>query len=323
MARANHLRGPVLSTARSEFPLVSVVLPTHNRSRWLRDAISSVLGQTSRSLELLVVDDASDDDTREVVASFQDPRLRYLRNETNRKLSASRNRGIREARGEWIAFLDDDDVWLPEKLEKQLALLGRAGPKTGLIYTGLQIVHRESGAVRGTLYPSRRGDLSEALRESNYVLAPSTVLVRRDLLAAAGCFDESLRYGEDYDLWIRLAPHAPFDFVAEPLVRYGFHPNGMTRSWTSWAAAIEPLLWKHRGYLGGRMRSEYLVAIGISRCMSGHMAGGRIAFLQAIRSHPFSRRPLVHLLLSLAGRRLYAHARARREVRALNLGISG
>ncbi|MCA1581403.1 MAG: glycosyltransferase [Acidobacteria bacterium] len=297
-------------------PRVSVVLTTHNRSRWMSEALASVLNQTWRDFEVLVVDDASTDDTREVVRAVDDPRVRYLRNERNLRLPASRNRGIREARGEWVAFLDDDDAWLPEKLEKQIAVVGRGAADLGLVYTGSVMVDRVSGKIHYTWLPAKRGDLSEVLRDGN-CLGPggSTALARKTSLERAGLFDEDLRYGEDYDLWIRLASAASFDFVAEPLIRCGIHPSGMTRSWVNWAAAMEPLLRKHEGYFGRQMRSEYLVAIGISRCMSGEMGAGRRAFLRAISLSPLTKRPLVHFLLSLGGQRFYAYARLRREDR--------
>lgn len=282
----------------------------------MSEALTSVLDQSWRDFEVLVVDDASTDDTSEVVRAVADPRVRYLRNERNLRLPASRNRGIRESRGEWVAFLDDDDRWLPEKLEKQLAVVGRGPADLGLVYSGSLTVDRVSGEIQDTWLPSKRGDLRQVLREGN-CLGPggSTALARRTSLEQAGLFDEDLRYGEDYDLWIRMARASSFDFVAEPLIRYGTHPSGMTRSWVNWAAAMEPLLRKHEGYFGRQMRSEYLVAIGISRCMSGEMGAGRRAFLRAISLSPLTKRPLIHFLLSLGGQRFYAYARVRREGR--------
>ena len=118
-------------------PKVSVVIPTHNRAGFLQAAIQSVLNQTFQDFEIIVVDDASEDQTTEIVRSFSDPRIRYMRHESNKGQGASRNDGIRQASGEYIALLDDDDEWLPEKLAKQVALLDSSPSQVGMIYTWL------------------------------------------------------------------------------------------------------------------------------------------------------------------------------------------
>ena len=142
---------------------VSVIIPTHNRARFLREAISSVLNQTFQDFEILVVDDASDDNTREVVAGFEDIRIKYFRHDTNRGGSAARNTGIRNSMCSYIAFLDDDDEWFPEKLGKQMELLLASDPKVGAVYTGYLDVDKATGQVIGEQLPSRRGNLPTSL----------------------------------------------------------------------------------------------------------------------------------------------------------------
>lgn len=116
-------------------PKVSVIIPTYNRARYLHRAIQSVLDQRFPDLEIIVVDDASTDDTAQVIEGFRDPRIRYFRHNTNRREAASRNTGVQNAVGDYIAFLDDDDVWLPDKLAIQVNLLDISSLKIGAVYT--------------------------------------------------------------------------------------------------------------------------------------------------------------------------------------------
>src|SRR5207237_7043535 len=116
-------------------PKVSVIIPTHNRSGFLRLAVLSVLKQTFPDFELVIVDDASGDDTPAVVKRFEDPRIRYIRHERNLRIAAARNTGISNSTGEYVAFLDDDDEWLPSKLQKQVSALDHSASTVGAVYT--------------------------------------------------------------------------------------------------------------------------------------------------------------------------------------------
>jgi len=191
---------------------VTVVLCTFNRAHLLSKAIDSVMRQTYAALELIVVDDGSSDNTREVVKRFG-PRIRYIRHECNQGLPASRNTGIRAATGAFIAFIDDDDEWVADKLSKQLkAIGGREAVLCGAIGTnGKRITHRRSTV---TVTDLRRGNK----------FPPSGLLARTTTLREVW-FDKDVRQGEDWDAYIRLATRGAIGFIDEPLVVYNNDEN--------------------------------------------------------------------------------------------------
>ncbi|MEO8325327.1 MAG: glycosyltransferase family 2 protein, partial [Nitrospirota bacterium] len=170
-------------------PRVSVIIPTYRRPDFLRRAIGSVLTQTFEDFELLIVDDASPDNTGQVVKGIADERIRYCRNEINKGGAASRNRGIKEAQSPYIAFLDDDDEWLPQKLALQVELLDQSPPKVGGIYTGYERILRNTGESLGITLPTKRGDLSYELLLSNPLAGTSGLLLRKECFEKAGLFD--------------------------------------------------------------------------------------------------------------------------------------
>ena len=204
---------------------VSVVIPTHDRWRMLRRALLSVRRQSRRAAEVIVVDDGSTDETCcGIEREF--PEVSLLRQE-NRGVSAARNRGVAAATGDWIAFLDSDDEWLPVKLERQLAALEES-PGYRLCHTGEIWIRNGRRVNPRRRYAKRGGWIFEACLPL-CAIAPSSVLIGRDLLEEIGGFDESLPAGEDYDLWLRICCRWPVVLVDEPLVvRYAGHGDQLS-----------------------------------------------------------------------------------------------
>ena len=201
-------------------PLVSVVVPSHNRARLLRRTLQSILAQHLTDLEVVVVDDGSTDDTADITAEV-DPRIVVIRNREPKGVSAARNRGIAAARGEWIAFCDDDDLWSPDKLSRQMMAAKQAG--AGWAYSGDVNIDDNLRVLSGGP-PWDPQDVVALLPRWNPIASGgSNVMVRSDVLAAVGGFDPSLRRTEDWDLWIRIARTGPPACVREPLVAYRFH----------------------------------------------------------------------------------------------------
>lgn len=200
-------------------PLVSVVIPSYNRGYCIKACIDSVLAQTLGDFEIIVVDDASSDDTVAQVAAMADPRIAYVALASNQGGAVARNTGIRRARGEFIAFLDSDDLWLPDKLAKQVDGLRRLGPGCGLSYTWLACVD-DDGAETLRIHPDIDGDCFEQMLVSNFIGSFSNLVVRRDLLVEAGGLDEAFRSCQDWDLFIRLCRHSSVHCQREYLVRY-------------------------------------------------------------------------------------------------------
>lgn len=215
-------------------PTVSVVIPTYNRAHLIGDALDSVVIQDRDDIEVIVVDDGSDDDTEERIEQWCERTapafpVRFVR-QARAGGNAARNRGIDEAQGEFIAFLDSDDVWHPGKIAKQVAVL-RERPDYGAVYTGLREVDVESGEVLAEpphAYPE--GDLLDALLVRDVTAPTSTYLVRRALLVEAGGFDLDLAARQDWDMWIRVAERARIGCVPERLVDLRHHSGPRTAS---------------------------------------------------------------------------------------------
>lgn len=208
-------------------PLVSVIVPTYQMGRFLPMALASIQAQTYPDWEVHVVDDGSTDDTAAVMQRFlADPRFHYHRG-PRRGVSAARNAGIRNARGEFVALLDADDMWRPAKLALQVECL-RHEPKVGVAYTNVQMVDLEGNPVATYQEPRYDGRITDRLIVRNFVTGCSS-LIRRELLVRAGSYDESLETGEDYDLWLRLSLQCEFRYLPEVTYLYRQWPGQASR----------------------------------------------------------------------------------------------
>lgn len=172
--------------------MVSVIIPTYNRADIIKASIDSVLAQTYDNFELIVVDDASTDGTEETVRSIGDDRIKFIKHNRNRGASAARNTGIKNARGQYIAFLDSDDLWLAEKLEMQTHTFKEASPETGIVYCNVLTVKRNK----------MNGNIFDKILVHNFVGTASVVVVKKTCLEKAGLFDEDLPSCNDWDMWI-------------------------------------------------------------------------------------------------------------------------
>ncbi|MGE4086193.1 MAG: glycosyltransferase [Vicinamibacterales bacterium] len=274
-------------------PRVSVIIPTYNRAATVTRAVRSALDQAVPDVEVLVVDDGSTDDTAARLAGI-DHRVRVLRQPGNEGAAAARNRGLRAARGQAIAFLDSDDVWLPDKLARQLAVLDGAPAGVGLVYGGV-LDDRGDGTV-GVDRAQHRGDLFRPLLERNVVHGGgSNVLMRRSVVAAVGFFDERFEAIEDYDYWLRAARLHDFDHVGDPVVRYhnGDAPGRRSRCGDADAVARERFYRKHRIALRAEgVADRFLLesARRVLRRPSGDRHAARRLAWRAVRARPVSRR---------------------------------
>jgi len=203
---------------------VSAIILTYNRAHMVTEAIDSVLNQTFKDFELIVVDNYSSDSTESVVKSYNDKRIRYFKHQNNGLIGVNRNYGIHKSRGEYIAFLDDDDLWLPEKLEKQVELLD-SNKELGLVYSDTYIMD-SNGNLRENTYFRRikpaRGNAFNELLQDNFI-PMLTVVIRREMLSKVGIFNPRYKIALDYDLWLRIAEHYPIDFIEQPLAKYRVH----------------------------------------------------------------------------------------------------
>jgi len=208
-------------------PLISVIIPHHNRPLYVADAIASVQNQTYKNFELIVVDDngAGTDcqlETYNLIQKLQqDKRLRYIVRSINSGGGAARNAGIEAARGEFIAFLDDDDQWKPEFLEKQLAAFEK--PDIDIVYTAYHIRYDYTGKEYPQRYPQYRGFVFDKLLRGWCPTSTSLFMMRRSVFDNGILFDETLPGFQDYDCWLALAKEHQFDFCVDSLVTKRVH----------------------------------------------------------------------------------------------------
>jgi glycosyltransferase involved in cell wall biosynthesis len=293
-------------------PRVSVVIPTYNRAALLQAALESVYAQTWKDFEVLVVDDGSTDGTEAMLRPFVEERgLRHLR-QANRGPSAARTRGIESARGEYVAFLDSDDLWLPIKLSVQIPRM-EACPEAVMCYSNLLHYNPDSGAlsVRYRQQAVRSGDLYLALIYKKLHCAPPTLVVRKAIAERVGGFDEALRLSEDRDFNIRVARQGPILGVPEPLavvrLHGAAHPKDPTvrLSHEAMQAAQEYVLRKTlaedpalRG-AAGRVSSLYHLGWGMGLLAQKKPRQARQQLWKSIRSNPLQWRAYMDLARSL------------------------
>lgn len=205
---------------------VSVVIPTYNRADLLVEAVESVLAQSLRPLEIIVVDDGSTDCTAQAMAPYRKD-IEYVRT-VHRGVSHARNLGWRMASGSWVAFLDSDDLWLPRKLERQVEVL-QGSAETPLCYTD-EIWVRNHRRVNPCKHHAKHSGWIFPMCLPRCIISPSSAMIRREVLQQLGGFDESLAVCEDYELWLRLTARYPVLFLEEKLIlKRGGHPDQLSK----------------------------------------------------------------------------------------------
>lgn len=216
-------------------PEVSVIIPTYNRSHLISDAIDSVLSQSFRDFEILVIDDGSTDNTGEFLKKFSGD-ITYINTKHSGLPAVARNVGIKHARGTYIAFLDSDDIWLPEKLEKEVAVL-KNNPDMGLVCSNAYIMKSNEDRKNELYLKSKQiknGKVLAELLKDNFIIN-SSVLVRRSAIDQADVFSENpeIRALEDYDLWLRISLETNIYYIPDALLRYRDHGGSIRMQQTS------------------------------------------------------------------------------------------
>ena len=222
---------------------VSVIIPAHNAMKYLPQTVASVFAQTLSDWELLIVNDGSEDEIVEWVLAIADPRVQLI-NQVNYGVAVARNTGIINAQGEYIAFLDADDLWQPTKLEKQLARFAEC-PEAGLVYTWSALVTPEGKSLNRFIISHEEGDVWQNFLLGNKIGNGSAAMVRRCCFDVVGRFDPHLSCAADRDLWIRLAAEYPFAVVKEPLTLWVQHSDSMSKNRLQMMADLERVLEKN------------------------------------------------------------------------------
>lgn len=286
---------------------LSVIIPTHNRAKTIERAIRSVLTQGVEGLEVIVVDDASTDNTEQVIKALGDQGIRYIRHETNRGAPAARNTGINAATGDLIAFQDSDDEWLPGKLAKQLQQFDTGGSDVNIVYTGFwrqslqtQTYIPEPWVARG------HGNILQQLLRGNFV-STQTIVIRRECFEKVGLFDEQMPRFQDWELAIRLARHFPFHLVDEPLVVVHETTGNISSDDAAGWRALELILEKHRDIFQEypKILCKHLFRLGHAKCLQGRMTAGRGDILAALKIRPWRGAAWAALIITLFRERTY------------------
>ena len=217
-------------------PKVSVIIPCYNGAKWIRDTINSVLNQTYQEFELIIVDDGSTDNLKKIIENYlSDERVRYIQHKKNRGIPAARNTGIKTSKGKYIAFLDQDDVWLKTKLEKQVELFKKdKDKKVGLIFTDVlyigpdakrfEVKWPDKSVLKQLPMKTRKETLMELFKE-NFIVTSSAVVRKKECFEKLGLLNEDLYSGDDYEFWLRVAGNLKIEYVNKSLTKKRMHKN--------------------------------------------------------------------------------------------------
>jgi glycosyltransferase involved in cell wall biosynthesis len=264
-------------------PLVSVIIPTFNREHTILRSVRSVLRQTYSNLELIIVDDGSDDQTELLIKSLNDTRIRYIKHAMNRWGGVARNIGCEMARADFIAFLDSDDQWLPDKLEKQVDFLTQLDRSFGLVYSDFYVIKKDHVKKRER-YAFE--DISDFLLTRNFIGTISTVIVKKAYFDLIGGFDENLESCQDWDLYLRLCKICKFGFLVDPLVKYFMNEENdrISNRGKPMISGHEKILKKYEADIAELpldFKAELYSYIGCIYISVGHRIAGTRKLLQA------------------------------------------
>ena len=286
--------------------MISVIITTYNRPNLIVASLRSVLAQTYTDIEIIVVDGSDNNETRRKVFSSNEKRIKYLKVE-NISAANSRNIGIDEAKGDFIAFNDDDDVWCDGKVERQFGLFKKKHNKNFIVYSTFSKV--AGGAFRRTpddTVKVKYGAIFNELLLRNFVGLPTV------MLPASICrkvkFDQQLKCLEDWDWMIRLSKSSSFEFIPESLVSVSDTPGSVNKS--KYSVKAESYMTIYQKYyndiiLAPQIESKHLLSIGSNLCLSGEIQEGRAYLLKSLKMDPKRTNALIGYLLSFLGRRVF------------------
>lgn len=292
-------------------PSVSVIIPVYNCEKYVGPAIDSVLAQTYRDFELIVVNDGSTDGTPEVLSKYAGKIVRI--DQENKNVAEARNTGVRAARGKYLAFLDSDDLWRPEKLEKQVAILEK-NPSVGYVYTNVEYLFRDERLLGDafSMGAAHRGNVADKLIMGNFICV-SSALMRADLFKdEAEFFRSQFILCEDYDVHLRMSVKCEFDYVDEKLVIYRVHPVNASRNrvlmWERAVGIVEDFIRKnpelgkqHPGLFKKALLSKKVI-LAYGYLAAGDVAAARKQYMEYCAGNPGDVKRLVLFFLTFLGK---------------------
>jgi len=292
-------------------PEVSVVIPTYNRAHLISRAIQSVLSQSYQNLEIVIVDDGSIDNTEEVIKSFKDGRIVYIRHDKNKGASAARNTGIKASKGKYIAFQDSDDEWFPDKLELQVKAFNTSSSKVGVVYCGFYRIEADKKIyIPGDNVAQKEGDIHNELLKGNFVGTPA-VLVKKECFKNVKYFNENMPALEDWELWIEFSKHYLFKYINKPLLNSYSTPNSVNLNSKNLLKAREIVLSTHLNDFNKNKNilSDHYFGIAVDYYSNGDLETGKHYLINSVKTNPFNVKAVSRLLVLLSGQRTFLKLR--------------
>jgi len=305
-------------------PYVNVIIPTYNRANLIGRAIQSVLNQSYQDFEIIIVDDGSTDNTKEVVRSINDERIKYIQHKENKGAAAARNTGITAARSEYIAFQDSDDEWLHEKLEKQIKIFEVSSPEVGVVYTDMWKIaaNKRMYFYSPDIMSKNKIMYQQALNYGVMNIGISTVLMKKECFDKVGLFDEKLPRYIDLELFIRLSKYFYFHHIKEPLLNYYDTKKGISSNAMALVIARKLILDNYFEDIkkNKKVLSNHYFGIGASLCSNKELKNARHYFIKAMKAYPLNIISLLAMLLTLSGQSAYDKAvRIRQRIKSIGL----
>lgn len=292
-------------------PAISVIIPTYNYARFIGFCLESIFAQTYKDFEIIVVDDGSTDDTAEVLKKYED-KIHYIY-QPNKGPAVASNAGIKVAKGEYIAFIGSDDLWLPDKLEDQVRVFNE-DMKVGIVFSDASSFN-ENGIISKSILEEENictGFCFERLFMGNYLIM-STVMIRKACLEKSGLFDEELSSVEDYDLCLRISAFYKIEFVDKILAMRRVHPSNISKNFCQLLdneiRVIQKIMALHSEKISqmGKKVSIRLCSLfnqhGLEMVEKGKIHEAKKNFFKALMTRPLSIRPYYYLLATMAGKR--------------------
>ncbi|MCG9479561.1 MAG: glycosyltransferase [Actinomycetia bacterium] len=292
---------------KAKSPKVSVIIPTYNRASLIPRAIESVLAQNYNGIEIIIVDDGSTDNTKEVINKLKDKKIKYIQHKENMGGAAARNTGIKMAKAEYIAFLDSDDEWFPKKLETQIKVFNDMNDDTGVVYSAFWKIHEGCKSYKpNKIIKKKEGWIHEELLNGNFVTLQAALL-KKDCFSKAGLFDVSIQRLHDWELWLRISRYFKFKFIDEPLVNVYYTPISISTNHNALIESSKKILRKHFSEFSKNKKilSKRYFYIGKFMAEAHDTKNGKKYFKKAIKANPLNMQAYLLFLNSLLGGKLY------------------
>jgi glycosyltransferase involved in cell wall biosynthesis len=290
-------------------PIISIIIPTYNRCNLLPRAINSVLNQSFKNFELIIVDDGSTDETKKIIEKYlkKNSRIKYIYQKNSGSPAQPRNTGIKIAKGNYIAFLDHDDEWFNDKLEKQIKMYikNNKDNKIGLVGCGAISINTKSKEKKIIKFPPSLKIKSAKALKKIIPYSCSSIMIKKSIFQEIGLFDEKMRVSDDYDMYIRISRKYRFIFIQEPLFNYYIHENNLSKSNSlineNMIKDVQKIIKKHKKIFSKypNIYSKILKKIGTYYMLKNNHQLASKYFIKSIKVNPLSR-IYINLILSFS-----------------------